>query len=495
MCPGTMCVVLPHLQHLPCVSLPPSIEDFLSGPAAAHSRRLCLFSCKYFLLFLDLKDILMKMSHRTTCLWSFLVLSLCTVNCDVVYMKVGEQGKLSCKYYTEKQEVSWTFNSQLIGRESKTGASERGAAPMSSRSWFSRGSLSIKKVEESDAGKYSCKVQWKTQELSAMTYKCSAQPTGPFFLNEAVNIQCNVMDGAKVKWTCKSPSGHSHMASDSGSVKVTLVNISDGGKWECFFEENGQKPIYSLEITIIGLMPSGNVTVQEGESPILPCALQSKPGINLKPKNIIWKRLSPNSSPFLEAESSKEGALKKKPTNSPGDFKNVKFSAENLNYNFSVTLTNVKASQAGTYMCSVKFDNEKTIIHEMMLVIMDQDAPQGIYPGNSNNGSGVQSKATFMLGIELWIWIATGVGCVVLIILVSTAVILYQKRKRIKRKAKNMRSTKHPLMPRDYCHCNRGESGQPNGKQREHRHTSDARSSKESRPAQQRNRERQEKVS
>ncbi|XP_072572495.1 uncharacterized protein [Paramormyrops kingsleyae] len=341
MCPGTMCVVLPHLQHLPCVSLPPSIEDFLSGPAAAHSRRLCLFSCKYFLLFLDLKDILMKMSHRTTCLWSFLVLSLCTVNCDVVYMKVGEQGKLSCKYYTEKQEVSWTFNSQLIGRESKTGASERGAAPMSSRSWFSRGSLSIKKVEESDAGKYSCKVQWKTQELSAMTYKCSAQPTGPFFLNEAVNIQCNVMDGAKVKWTCKSPSGHSHMASDSGSVKVTLVNISDGGKWECFFEENGQKPIYSLEITIIGLMPSGNVTVQEGESPILPCALQSKPGINLKPKNIIWKRLSPNSSPFLEAESSKEGALKKKPTNSPGDFKNVKFSAENLNYNFSVTLTNI----------------------------------------------------------------------------------------------------------------------------------------------------------
>uniref|UniRef100_A0A3B3RBZ4 Uncharacterized LOC111834622 n=1 Tax=Paramormyrops kingsleyae TaxID=1676925 RepID=A0A3B3RBZ4_9TELE len=278
--------------------------------------------------------------YRKCCLYlSPSVLSLCTVNCDVVYMKVGEQGKLSCKYYTEKQEVSWTFNSQLIGRESKTGASERGAAPMSSRSWFSRGSLSIKKVEESDAGKYKPPfnaLQEQISNYSSLYSSCSgsAQPTGPFFLNEAVNIQCNVMDGAKVKWTCKSPSGHSHMASDSGSVKVTLVNISDGGKWECFFEENGQKPIYSLEITIIGLMPSGNVTVQEGESPILPC------------------------------------------------------------------------------------------------MVCEFPSPSDLLPG-------------------LWIWIATGVGCVVLIILVSTAVILYQKRKRIK-----VRDS-HPLMPRDYCHCNR----------------------------------------
>lgn len=54
------------------------------------------------------------------------VLSLCTVNCDVVYMRVGDNSKLFCKYHTGKHEVSWTFNSQLIGRESKSGTSERG---------------------------------------------------------------------------------------------------------------------------------------------------------------------------------------------------------------------------------------------------------------------------------------------------------------------------------------------------------------------------------
>lgn len=88
-----------------------------------------------------------------------------------------------------------------------------------------------------------------------------------------------------------------------------------------------------------------------------------------------------------------------------------------------------------------------------MLVVMGQDAPRGIYPGNGDDGSGinsttviltlmvcefpspsdllpgVQSKVMSILGIELWIWIVTGVGCVVLIILVITAVIVYQKKK------------------------------------------------------------------
>ncbi|XP_048880973.1 CD4-2 molecule, tandem duplicate 2 isoform X2 [Brienomyrus brachyistius] len=444
-----------------------------------------------------MKDILMKMSHRRTCLWSFLVLSLCTVNCDVVYTKVGEKINLQCTLYTRNQDISWLFKTELIGREPRTGTPVRGTAPMSQRSQFSQRNLYIKEAGESDAGEYSCEVSGMTLKLSVMTYKCSAQPTGPSFQNEAVNIQCNVMGGAKVKWTCGSPSGSS-MTSDSGSFKVNPVKISDGGNWQCFFEENGKKYTYSLQITIIGLMPSANVAVQEGASLILPCVLHSK--INLKPTNIIWERLSPNPSRFLVAESSKEGELKKTVSDSPGDFKNVKFSTENLKENFSVTLTNAKASQTGTYRCSVKFDKEKTIMHEVMLVVNGQDAAKEMYPGYDDIGSGVQSKEKSILGIEQWIWIAIGVGCFVLITLVIVAVIVYQKKKSMKRKSRKMRAMKHALMPRDYCHCNRGQPGQlgqpgqPNGKRREHRHTSDARGSKERKPAEQRNQERQEKV-
>uniref|UniRef100_A0A8D0CH55 Uncharacterized LOC108922092 n=1 Tax=Scleropages formosus TaxID=113540 RepID=A0A8D0CH55_SCLFO len=113
------------------------------------------------------------------------------------------------------------------------------------------------------------------------------------------------------------------------------------------------------------------------------------------------------------------------------------------------SLSYVTLNDSGTWLCLIE-DNGKEYKQELKINVLGADLLLLSEPLSEN-----QSTTTPVLEQNLWLWIAVGVGCAILISLIIVAVLLHQRKKRIKRRMRKMKSLEQRMVARDYCVCNR----------------------------------------
>ncbi|KAG7469356.1 hypothetical protein MATL_G00128190 [Megalops atlanticus] len=404
------------------------------------------------------------MPNRQTWLWSdfvsLTVLYLGSVRCKEFYVQLGMTANLPCDNLSKVTEVEWMYGAQLIIRGNvKTGNTFREKLPVSSRARLIGGSLQIRNVESADSGHYTCKAKTKNEEHDLYVVTVSSSPSGPFLRSKKVDLRCQIGKSSKIKPKWLRPD--ETPVSEGDTHTLPSVDFSDEGKWVCQIADKN----FSLNIAVLGILPGPNLTVNESDSVVLPCVLSNPVSkYAYQAFQLLeggWAQISPKSDHLLslrmegsELYWNKTGVRKKE----------LQFSSEKLGTNLSLMLKDVKMKHAGQYQCSLKFKDKGTLKFQVSLQVKGQPGGSAVVPGTHGNGS----IKGLLFGLNLWLWVAIGVGSLVVISLIATVVCLYQRHKRMKkRRRQKRRSIRQPLTARDYCQCNRSSRGPPNGRQQE----------------------------
>ncbi|KAI1885773.1 hypothetical protein AGOR_G00207250 [Albula goreensis] len=410
------------------------------------------------------------MSNRDTTLLSLIALwCLSSVRSEDIYVAQGER---SVKMPCPSMGSEWWYKSSLITKQDfKKGLELKGSAPMTSRAKvFQDRSLQISLPTSTDSGSYTCQGSKGETKHNLHVVSVSANPSGPFLQGHQTELRCQVSGDSKVEPKWIHPNGKD-MKTLNGAFTLMSVAMADGGKWTCLIT-----PTYNVTLTaaVLGVMPSTKVTVDRGQSAVLPCILISNPNSSsplstgtfssLRLQEGNWTQLTPHSQTLLSIVE-KDGACSwHSSSGSKTELQAIE--EKKLVGDFSATLKNVQ--QSGTYSCSLNFKDRGTLITQVVLEVKGQ--PHGIVVPSDDgpNADVVSTKdAGDFLGLRWWIWLGIGAGSLVLIVLIIVVVYMIQRNKRMKKRAKKLRSMRKPLTANDYCLCNRVTVGRPNGRQRE----------------------------
>ncbi|KAJ8354937.1 hypothetical protein SKAU_G00225040 [Synaphobranchus kaupii] len=405
----------------------------------------------------------LEMSNRHTCLLILVALCLGSVRCEEFYIEQGKIVMMSCSGAPSKA-IEWLYNKQpCLKEDSRTGSILKGLAQMCStgRARMIGSDLRIAHLVHADAGIYTCESKTVRYEHRLYVISVSASPACPLLPGTEAELRCQISGGSDVKPVWLRPDGKHGETSEMGSHTLQSVDPADNGTWACQIKSELR---LSLSITVLGLSSTPKLTMSQGGSVLLPCiASQSLSSIgSLRLQEGGWERLSPGPTRLLSLEK-KGGQLF---WNSTGVQRNTLLFEENkLDANLSVTLKKVTVQQAGQYQCFLTFQGKGTVSAQVSLEVKGQPGVTGDGPGT--NGLQPKNKEGF-LGLNLWVWLAVGAGCLVLTLLTIIIVYLNRRNKRMKRRARKLRSMRQPLTNRDYCQCNRNtEAGRPNGRQRD----------------------------
>ncbi|XP_029116008.1 uncharacterized protein LOC108922092 isoform X2 [Scleropages formosus] len=464
----------------------PVVSSSCRCPASAPSRYRLIFDRKSLVSSEDserdrekeTEAVEKEMAYRPICLWSFFVLLLHPVTCDVYYMQEGKDITIACMMKQKEKVIKWMYNSKDIFVFQKSGPPRQGSAEMTSRSQPGpSSSLKIKNLQRLDTGKYECHSSGGKTEHQLYVVTVSTSPAGPLLHSSKATLNCGVEGRSPTKRIWKRPNGI-NVDTENGIASLSYVTLNDSGTWLCLIEDNGKEYKQELKINVLGLNGNISLSVEEGVSVTLPCILSSSlsyPAFNrFQLDRIKWQDHKGNIllSTKDKVPKNNEMLWGKIP-------KNVDLTREKLDTNFSVVLKNVKVDQSGNYTCSVVFSDSSSLEVKVNLEVNKQIAGNVVHPAPHEN----QSTTTPVLEQNLWLWIAVGVGCAILISLIIVAVLLHQRKKRIKRRMRKMKSLEQRMVARDYCVCNRA-GDHPNGNRRERTSQEKGRRSEERRIAQ-----------
>ncbi|KAK3551118.1 hypothetical protein QTP70_014016 [Hemibagrus guttatus] len=335
------------------------------------------------------------------------------------------------------REVEWKLNNNLVLHKDKSGRQRKANLDISTRARIDGNLLKISNLKSNDSGTYTC------NKFSHTLYVASAHANPSTVLhNSDTKLSCDITGNFKKVFHWISPKSEKYDGNE-----VTLKNVTSDfeGVWSCHIKNEKQEDLIKLSVTIsvVGpLITKQEVFITEGGTAVLPCVLLNFKGLSLTGGS--WTHS--NSGVQLVTLMRKEGILQWNKTNvSTGK---VAFSDKELSTVFNVTLKKVKLADAGVYVCSLLFENGKSLNAELTLRVSKRD---GSAPGIDSDGSTVQTNMqTPILGLPKWIWIAGGVGAFCLIVLVVVIVWVCRRNKRMKREIK-----KSMRQPRNYCTCNR----------------------------------------
>ncbi|CAG6015044.1 unnamed protein product [Menidia menidia] len=207
------------------------------------------------------------------------------------------------------------------------------------------------------------------------------------------------------------------------ALEISSVKETDAGEFTC--EADGKK--FSHEVLVISVWADPAPELTEGNKAVLRCEVK---GLD-QSTSVKW--LGPDQSTF----------------NQP-----------------TVELEPVAASHGGKWSCSVT-KGEASINAGLTLsvkaaapvttatphIVKDQTGDQSQSDGTQRgtdhqpDGAGLQ-----LLGLQLWIWIALGGGCLLIVLLIIFVIIMCKRNKR--RKRTFLKSAQQSQLPRTYCQCN-----------------------------------------
>uniref|UniRef100_A0A3B4EAL8 Ig-like domain-containing protein n=1 Tax=Pygocentrus nattereri TaxID=42514 RepID=A0A3B4EAL8_PYGNA len=374
------------------------------------------------------------MSSSETLLWITLALCAATGGSEVLYKKRGQVVMMYCGDVDTRitNYVEWKHNSVLVFKiNTKRGGIIKGSAAVAKKAKPIGDSLKIPSVEAGDTGVYTCsgvdingnqiKKEHKLHVVSV-----SVSPSDTVLIPSGVTLRCDVEGDstAQVQW--KKPSGAEHHGSPGNTVTLESVTLDDAGQWTCQIKDNGGKEVGKIEqvITVVGpLQAPEQVSGLTGGTVQLPCSLPILSSLTID--GVRWTHESPADFHLLnltKVSSSK-----------------VKFAADPRSGNFTATLTKLKPSDTGVYVCTVDVKGQ-TRTKKLTLTV------QG-----GTTAATVKDPTT----VGLWVWVAVAIAGVFLILLAVVTTLIYHRNRRMRRKVRKLRSVRQPLTNRTYCQCDR----------------------------------------
>lgn len=158
---------------------------------------------------------------------------------------------------------------------------------------------------------------------------------------------------------------------------------------------------------------------------------------------------------------------------------------EKVGTSFQFQLSPVTLKDSGVWVCQLSQDGET---HQWNLTL-NVKSPNPTVPSPGHGGvfvtqcsqcrsdpqpvPGVDDKGkrsvweVLQWGLSLRVWVAVGAGSVVLILLVVLVVLLLCRNRRMKKRARKLRTVRVPRKSNEYCHCTQMLAGPPKGRPRE----------------------------
>ncbi|XP_043117622.1 CD4-2 molecule, tandem duplicate 2 [Puntigrus tetrazona] len=389
-----------------------------------------------------------KKNRMAICKILLFLLALCIWRgkCDVLYKRVGDEVSMKCGLDSSKQStlVDWTFEDKLLLGTNKGGTVRKGNSHIVAKASIDGNALKVSKLETRDTGVYSCRQSGKRYTLRVVSVFVHPGPVLVQSSNAELHCDVTQEPNTAVRW--QRPNGEEY-SEKTQVIHLKSVTLRDAGQWTCKVTEE-LKPRVTL--TVVVDLYTTAVNVSEGDDIKLPCSLP--PSVSQRVVGAKWKA---DHLPTVSFPTLKNTGDKGLHWNSE-DLSKVNFTTGKLSTNFDVTLKNVERRDAGVFVCRVEFEGEVSLSVETTLTVIDK--PSGGKGSNKRNGkrSGVPDVLfKDVYGVQLWIWIAVGVSCVVLIGLFVVAVLLHKRNKREKQRVRKLRSMRQPLTDKDYCQCNR----------------------------------------
>nr|XP_055065808.1 CD4-2 molecule, tandem duplicate 2 [Misgurnus anguillicaudatus] len=359
--------------------------------------------------------------------------------CDVLYLQAGQDVSLKCPELPSGQDMVWKLNkNSLVTIDGKKGTSRKGPLFKQNKHYTSGDNLKITRLEARDAGDYSCpKKEFRVHVVSVF-----ADPGTVLLQSSYVKLRCDGVNTNPVQWL-RPPNGERYHETKP-EITLTSVTSKDEGQWTCLVQ--GLK--INITLTVVGLQTQENIEVPEGGDVVLPCSL---------PKNTPHRAVSGKwTAKHLDVSfgtTDDKHNLRWKGQNTS----KVLFTSGQLSTNYDIKLIRVQSTDAGEFVCTVKFEGGTELTASTMIKVLPGTSVSGGKVVNNVKGQtpseGPWTKDVY--GVQLWVWIAVGASSVVLIGLIISTVLVQQRNKRMKKRVRKLRSMRQPLTAKDYCQCNR----------------------------------------
>ncbi|XP_027003719.2 uncharacterized protein LOC113643586 isoform X2 [Tachysurus fulvidraco] len=372
------------------------------------------------------------MSGSKSILWITFAFCVTTGSCKVFYRKTGDTVKMDCASGGPKNEVEWKMNNMLVLALDKTGRTRKAGLGNSDRVRLEGNSLKISALQRTDSGEFTCKAD------KHILYVASANANPSVVMHSGeTKLSCDITGDFKATFKWITPNSTMYGTNKEVTVKATSEH---SGSWKCTITNN-KEDVITLEVIVkvVGpLITSEKVTVSEGDSAVLPCSLPNSSELSITGGSWARNPSGVHLVTLMRIESEVKWNKTKVNTDKVG-FSDTKLS------NFDVKLKKVKLDDAGVYVCSLMFDNGKSLSASLMLMVSKRVGPP---PGTDSNRPTMQRM---WFGLPLWIWILLlAILFVVVLFIVATIVFLCYKKKRMKRKMKNSKR-----QPKNFCMCDR----------------------------------------
>ncbi|XP_072536833.1 uncharacterized protein [Salminus brasiliensis] len=311
------------------------------------------------------------MSTSNIGLWTTIALCVAMGRADVFYKQTGQGVLMDCGDADENSGFEWKHNTARILRVDKNGIHSKGNMDVVKRTKINRNKLQISSVQVSDSGVYSCTgqnqkgsiTQWHTLHVITV----SVSPSKTVLISTEVNLTCDLPGDSKaqVQWL-KQPGDHPRGRPGNKVVMLRSVTLADAGSWTCQIKDNKNVEKIEVDISVVGpLKSSSPLTVPSGSDTTLPCILQSPSALTIVEGG--WKR-DPATDLHLPTLRRDASGLQWK-----GSKSSAAFSDGPLSTNFSVTLKNVQPSDSGVYVCTLTFEDGKSLNASLNLKV-DRDS-------------------------------------------------------------------------------------------------------------------------
>ncbi|KAL6489505.1 hypothetical protein MHYP_G00032460 [Metynnis hypsauchen] len=372
------------------------------------------------------------MLSSETLFWITLALCAATGGSEVFYKKLGQEVTMDCGGVDEKKDMDWKHNNDLIMKIfGRSGNTAKGKVALSKRARLNGVNLRIPSVEVGDSGVYSCsgfdtRGNRITRNHNLHVVSVSASPSDTVPISTDVTLSCDVGGESKAQVQWMKPPGDKPHGSPGKTVTLKSVTSADAGNWTCQIKDNKGNELEKIEqvITVLGPLQAQNVSGLVKSTVQLPCSLPSLSGVRLE--EVRWTR---------EASTDFQLSTLKSVSSSERFY----FAVKPPSNNFTMTLTKLKPSDAGVYVCTVNV-NGVTLRSQLTL--------------NVEGGSAaVTVKNSTPVG--KWVWVAVAVAGGLLILLAVVIGLIYNRNRRMRRKVRKLRSVRQPLTNRTYCQCDR----------------------------------------
>ncbi|XP_037640517.1 CD4-2 molecule, tandem duplicate 2 isoform X2 [Sebastes umbrosus] len=234
----------------------------------------------------------------------------------------------------------------------------------------------------------------------------------------------NLITNVPVKgFTTKGSGGTAVRSQVKGTMLViSPVKEEDAGKFSCVADGNRQD--HTLLVVSVSASPSAEL--QPSSKATLECQVK---GLN-QGHTVQWNR--PDGSSHSGSST--------------------------------VELNPVTLSDNGTWQCT--FSHDGVTFHEDLVIKVQEPAPETAPPSPSQSPGGNQKPTcpncvtkppptALLLGLSWWMWTAVGTGGLVVLLLIVFVIVLCKRNKRRKKRILKMKNSRQPLMPKNYCQCDR----------------------------------------